>query len=437
MPEEEPQNIIDQLFQLLQQLLLPDWSDLIRLLPWVIIALVIVWLVFTGIQWRRAAAPNRSRVPARLRGGAPPPGIHLPGPSRWPFVVPIGAAILLFSFVLVPRDAQSNPTQPVNAPMFVIGMIVTIVAIIGWLRDAMREWRDTEHGAHEPALAVAGGHAAALMPGGALVPARAGTMITAEAEPEFVAVEPPPGVHMPGPSPWPFFAPIAVTLMLFGVIFSSVLIVGGLILAFIAVGGWLRDAWKEWQSTEEVGHAVPETRDPVKAWPKRLVPIFAGVIAVSFLIALAPLGLNYLNSLTPASAGPTPVGVPAVPEISASTAVSFDTGTLVVPAGRPFDLVFHNNQDGVPHNVELADSSARANVFFEGEQITGVSEITYNVPAIDEGDFYFLCSVHPNMNGTLQVRPETGGPGAPPGPGASGAPAGPGASPAAPEASAP
>jgi plastocyanin len=426
MPEEEPQNIIDQLFQLLQQLLLPDWSDLIRLLPWVLIAAVLGWLVFTAIQWRRAAAPNRSRVPARLRGGAPPPGVHMPGPSRWPFVVPIGAAILLFSFVLVPRDAQNNPTQPVNGPLFVIGMIVTIVAVLGWLRDAMREWRETEHGIHEPALAVAGGHAAALMPGaagGALVPSRGSAMIAVAAEPEFVAVEPPPGVHMPGPSPWPFFLPIAATVMLFGVIFSSILIVGGLILAVIGLGGWLRDAWKEWQSTEEVGHAVPETRDPVKAWPKRLVPIFASVIAISVLITLAPVGLTYLNSLTPASAGPTAAAVPEVPEISASTAVSFETSTLVVPAGRPFDLIFHNKQEGVPHNVKLTESSAATNVLFDGEIVTGPTDITYNVPAIDEGDYYFLCQVHPNMNGTLQVRPETGGPG--------GAPAGPGASPGA------
>jgi len=429
MPEEEPQNIIDQLFQLLQQLLLPNWSDLIRLLPWVLIALVIGYLAFTAFQWRRAAAPNRSRVPARLRGGAPPPGIHMPGPSRWPFVVPIGAAILLFSFVLVPRDDQHNPTQPLNVPLFVIGMIVTIVAVLGWLRDAMREWRNTEHGVHEPALAVTGGYGAALMPGSALVPAHAGAMVAVQAEPEFVPVEPPPGVHMPGPSPWPFFFPIAVTVMLFGVIFSSILIVGGLILAAIAAGGWLRDAWREWKSTEEVGHVIPETRDPVKAWPKRLVPIFAVVIAASVLIALAPLGLNYLNTLTPASAGPTAAAVPEVPEISASAATSFETGTLLVPAGRPFQLVFHNKQEGVPHNVRIDDTPAGATIIFDGDEITGVADITYDVPAITEGDYYFLCRIHPNMNGTLQARPETGGPppagsGAPP-PGAA-----PGASPA-------
>ena len=59
MPEEEPQNIVDQFWALVEQLLLPNWSDLILLLPWVLIALVLVWLTFTALQWRRAAAPNR------------------------------------------------------------------------------------------------------------------------------------------------------------------------------------------------------------------------------------------------------------------------------------------------------------------------------------------------------------------------------------------
>ena len=43
---------------------------------------------------------------------------------------------------------------------------------------------------------------------------------------------------MPGPSPWPFFLPIAATVMLFGVIFSSVLIIGGLILAATTIA-WI------------------------------------------------------------------------------------------------------------------------------------------------------------------------------------------------------
>ena len=69
----------------------------------------------------------------------------------------------------------------------------------------------------------------------------------------------------------------------------------------------------------------------------------------------------------------------------------------------------------MPHNVKITDTPAQANVIFDGEIVTGPTQVTYQVPAIQAGDGYFLCDVHPNMNGTLQARPETGGPGAAPG----------------------
>jgi plastocyanin len=431
MPEEPQETIIDQLFHILEQLVLPNWSDLIALLPWVLIALVVLYLAHTALQWRRASEINRPRVPPRRRGGAPPPGIHMPGPSRWPFVVPIGLFLLLLS--LAPsRNELNEVTAAFHPPVFAVGALVTLVAIAGWLWDAMREWRATAREAaggddHGVLLTSAGAGAMALPHGGYGAGVASRAMVVAE--PEFVAVEPPPGVHMPGPSPWPFFAPIALTLMLFGMVFSAVLIVAGLVLGVIAAGGWLRDAGREYRSTEAVGHAIPETRDPSKAWPKRLVPIFASVIAIAFLVTLAPIGLGYLNGLTPASATPGGVEVPEVPELSASTAVSFDTGTLVVPAGRPFDLVFDNNHDGVPHNVQIADSSARTTVIFDGTEITGVASTTYNVPPIPEGDYYFLCRIHPNMHGTVQSRPEAGAPTGPGGSGGPGASQGPGAAP--------
>jgi len=429
MPETESENLIDQFFRLLQQLLLPDWSDLIELLPWVLLALVAGYVAHTAWQWRKAGELNRSRVPPRLAAGAPPPGVHMPGPSRWPFVVPIGAALLLFAFALPARDAGGNTTFPFNLPLLGLGLIVTAIAIVGWLIDAMREWRATAHGEHGTlALATAGAAALPAHGGSSLVPGRASSVQVVEQP--FVYVEPPPGVHMPGPSPWPFFAPIAATVMLFGVIFSSVLIIGGLILGIIVAVGWLSEAAHEYRTTEQVGHAVPKTRDPALAWPRRLVPIFATVIALSFLGALAPVGLGFLNGLTPPSAGPTAVAVPAVPEISASTATSFDTGTLIVPCCREFDLVFQNNQAGVPHDVAIAESAARATVYFDGEQIDGPAEVTYKVPSLPEGDYYYLCTIHPNMNGSLLSRPETGGSGGPGGsPGAPAAPAPSGAAP--------
>jgi plastocyanin len=246
----------------------------------------------------------------------------------------------------------------------------------------------------------------------ALVPAGPTAMTVAEQYPE-----PPAGVHMPGPSPWPFFAPIALFVMLLGVIFSGVLVVGGLILGVIAAAGWLLDAGHEYRSTEAVGHAVPKTRDPSAVWPRRLVPLYGTVIVISFLVMLAPTGIGFLNSLTPPEATATPIAVPAVPEISASSAVSFDTKSLIVPAGRAFDLVFHNNQAGVPHNVDIGDSASAPTTYLHGEVITGVETITYHVSAMPPGTYYFQCEVHPNMNGTVQAMTEAGPPaGSPPAP---------------------
>ena len=70
--------------------------------------------------------------------------------------------------------------------------------------------------------------------------------MAASTEPEYK--EPPPGVHMPGPSPWPFFVPIAVTVLLYGFIFSSVLIVAGVVLFLIAIAGWYLEAGREYFS---------------------------------------------------------------------------------------------------------------------------------------------------------------------------------------------
>ena len=105
----------------------------------------------------------------------------------------------------------------------------------------------------------------------------------------------------------------------------------------------------------------------------------------------------------------------------AAKGVAFDTKTLIVPAGRPFQLMFNNNDAGVPHNVQIDDSSAKTTILFDGNVITGVSSAIYSVPALAPGTYYFECKVHPNMNGTVSALPETGGPapasGGPPAPG--------------------
>ena len=259
---------IIQLFQLLQQLLIPNWSDLIALLPWVLVVLVAALPGVHRVAVAARGGRNRSRVPKPRPAGAPPPGVHMPGPSRWPFVVPIGARSCCFTSPAAARRAAGNTAGPVNLWLFVIGLIVTLVAIGGLAArgdarvalDGGRRPRTGTRGRapgtdHGPGADHRNGsHSSPWCPRGA---DHRHPTVAADRRPE-----PPPGVHMPGPSPWPFFAPIALAVMLLRPDLQRGAAVGGLILGVIAAAGWLLDAGQEYHSTEAVGHAVPTTRDP-------------------------------------------------------------------------------------------------------------------------------------------------------------------------------
>lgn len=418
--DETQPDLFQQLLALLQAIVMPVWNDLIALIPTLLVVMLVIYLIFTLWQWRRNSARNKPRLIPRY-AGAPPPGVHLPGPARWVSVAALAMAVVILVVVL--ETIGKMPGPPWGSLLILLAIILPLVAFVGWLRDAMGEWQQT-------ALADAGGGhlAAGTMAAGALTAGTSSAVALVPAEHALVATggtaviaaqqerEPPPGVHLPGPSPWPFFAPIALMVMFYGVIFSPALMFGGIVLGIIAAAGWLIDANREYNSTEAIGHAVPRTRDPRAAWPRRLVRVYFWVIVVSLVIAGLPAIGNFFAGLAPAPAGPTAVAVPAKPEISASSAVSFDTKTLIVPAGRPFELVFHNKNDGVPHNVEIANGPDLATTYFAGERITGVADITYQVPQLAPGNYYFLCIVHPNMNGTVQALPETGPGGGPSGP---------------------
>ena len=88
------------------------------------------------------------------------------------------------------------------------------------------------------------------------------------------------------------------------------------------------------------------------------------------------------------------------PSISAE-GVQFDTDTLEFPAGEETELVF-NNADTVEHNVAIYESEGGAEIFV-GDIIPGGQETTYSIPAMDEGEYYFQCDVHPAMKGTVTV----------------------------------
>ena|SRR5436190_2215155 len=90
-------------------------------------------------------------------------------------------------------------------------------------------------------------------------------------------------------------------------------------------------------------------------------------------------------------------------EISALN-IAYEQATATAPAGKPFQIAFNNKDNGVPHNVSIHKDNASGAEVFKGEIVTGPATTTYDVPALDAGTYAFVCTVHPNMTGTLTVQ---------------------------------
>ena len=104
-----------------------------------------------------------------------------------------------------------------------------------------------------------------------------------------------------------------------------------------------------------------------------------------------------------ATPAPAPSGDAAGPVVElAAKDVTFSTDALQAPADTPFTIHFKNDDPSVPHNVEVKDAGGAS--LFKGTIITGPSEASYSVPALAAGTYPFICTVHPNMTGTLTVQ---------------------------------
>ena len=89
-----------------------------------------------------------------------------------------------------------------------------------------------------------------------------------------------------------------------------------------------------------------------------------------------------------------------VVEVSAMM-IQFEQTELSAPADAPFGIDFDNQDAGTPHNVEIKDAAGAS--IFKGEIFNGVAVKDYAVPALATGTYQFICTVHPNMIGTLKV----------------------------------
>jgi plastocyanin len=139
----------------------------------------------------------------------------------------------------------------------------------------------------------------------------------------------------------------------------------------------------------------------IRIAPRRALPVLTGMLALviaacSSTPSIAPL---------PSGAAP-PANCPRVEDgvidFSAQN-LEFNAPCMVATAGEAFTIHFTNN-DTQPHNVAVFTDSGKANEIMRGEIIDTQGEsLDYAVEALDEGQYYFDCSVHVDMNGTLYV----------------------------------
>jgi plastocyanin len=124
---------------------------------------------------------------------------------------------------------------------------------------------------------------------------------------------------------------------------------------------------------------------------------FVGLLLILWLMIFKPsLGFGG----TEAACSPSP---DAAVTVCAFDEQTFSSDGLTAPAGEPFAFAFDNEDDGVSHNVAIYTDDSAAQSLFVGDLVEGPKTATYDVPALDPGEYYFRCDVHPQMNGTLEA----------------------------------
>ena len=113
---------------------------------------------------------------------------------------------------------------------------------------------------------------------------------------------------------------------------------------------------------------------------------------------------------TPAPSTSAAPGASQEPGASASvtltaSGIAFDTDSLEVPANTPFQIVFTNNDAGIPHNVAIHEGSPTGTRGLDrATSSTGSRPGPTTCRPSPPGTYGFVCTVHPNMTGTLTVK---------------------------------
>ncbi len=106
---------------------------------------------------------------------------------------------------------------------------------------------------------------------------------------------------------------------------------------------------------------------------------------------------------TPVGGGTQPPEGSGPPVVVVAQNIAFAPGKIGVPANVPFTLVLDNRDAGIPHNVDVKDSSG--NTIIKSEVVPGPARLEIAMPALPPGNYQFNCDVHPNMVGAIIAQP--------------------------------
>jgi plastocyanin len=127
-------------------------------------------------------------------------------------------------------------------------------------------------------------------------------------------------------------------------------------------------------------------------------------LPMTLILALAACSGGGTPSSAPADESEMPVasdGQTGGLEISAAD-MAFDTDTLTAQAGGEIVVTFTNN-DTVPHNFSVYTEEGGEPIA-QGDIINGGETDEVNLGDLEPGTYYFVCDLHPEMNGTFVVE---------------------------------
>ena len=81
--------------------------------------------------------------------------------------------------------------------------------------------------------------------------------------------------------------------------------------------------------------------------------------------------------------------------------LAFDATTIEATAGEDFTITLVNN-DSAPHNISIYTEEGGESLV-TGETAEAGQTVTIDVSALDAGEYYFQCDIHPDMNGSVVV----------------------------------